>query len=692
MGCSKSLQIAIADENAPLASNRWRVKMSAAESKSAFEADGTLPPNASDDMVALRVYLEDPNSLGELAKYAKECNKLDLLLCWFEVLRYKFIDVEGNGLKLSVANGIYHKYYKGDAIVCILKMQALIDGDCRQTVTNLLQLAASTPDFFLPDSLFDHFGHICLSLILTELFQSFRKTPAYSAALVSRRNQFNKMELKNFEYMEALGEGSFGMVVHCKKKTTGRHYAMKIQCKRRLLEQYPDHPERVVYEKEAVSKCHHPFIISMDYAFQTKRLAIMVTALGSGESLDSLSRISEERALFYCAEIVLALDHIHKMGMIYRDLKPANVLLNADGHIQLVDLGCVVDVSGKTLGTHGYYEDPNDEHAVLFGVGRATERHAAVESESTHSNGNSLVKGISRILAYASNRSSGSNSSRNETDEVDFLPTVGRGVKRGDSSISSGRSVSMQNRKSVGLIVKQSESSTTAKKRTGHYNFSMAERPSIGTLKRANSIKGTGGFMAPEMVALLMCGEDGRHGYTKAVDYWSLGVTLFILLLNSLPFRQSQVAGFSGYVGKTDSDGNALVPPDFKKPTQQLAGLVEQHTLTSESMQLILSFLEIDDKKRLGRSGVADVMTHPAFSNIPWSLLEEKLVTPPSTGNTHTFGSEKGGDAGSENSQGETAPYPSFNEMMKAEGYEFMAAVYQCEELLPSEQKYYSTW
>ena len=64
-----------------------------------------------------------------------------------------------------------------------------------------------------------------------------------------------------------------------------------------------------------------------------------------------IERLDEKRVKFYAAEIALALNHLHSMGLMYRDLKPGNVLLCADGHIKLVDLGGVIDENGKVLGT-----------------------------------------------------------------------------------------------------------------------------------------------------------------------------------------------------------------------------------------------------------------------------------------------------------------------------------------------------
>jgi len=131
---------------------------------------------------------------------------------------------------------------------------------------------------------------------------------------------------------------------------------MKLQTKKGLLECFSDDPWRADFEKQAFASCQYPFIVNLDYAFQTDALAIMVLGLATAGDLQKAlnksaeERLDEERVRFYVAEIVLALSYLHQRGLMYRDLKPNNVLLNEDGHIQLVDLGGVTDETGSTLG------------------------------------------------------------------------------------------------------------------------------------------------------------------------------------------------------------------------------------------------------------------------------------------------------------------------------------------------------
>ena len=195
---------------------------------------------------------------------------------------------------------------------------------------------------------------ICFLEIFSNIFSVYKKSSEYQNCIASYENA-NSVSLDDFIYYDKLGEGGFGTVIKCRKKSTGRFYAMKIQTKKDLLRSFRDDPSRVDYEVKAFIKSNHPYIINLDYSFQTPTLAIMILGLAdAGDLQDAIKaspnkRLSEERAKFYAAEIALALNHMHGMGLLYRDLKPSNVLLGQDGHCFLSDLGGVIDESGLAL-------------------------------------------------------------------------------------------------------------------------------------------------------------------------------------------------------------------------------------------------------------------------------------------------------------------------------------------------------
>jgi serum/glucocorticoid-regulated kinase 2 len=99
----------------------------------------------------------------------------------------------------------------------------------------------------------------------------------------------------------------------------------------------------MVVEREILAKIDHPFIVKLHYAFQTEtKLYLVMDFINGGELFFHLKRegrFLEDRVRFYAAECFLALKHLHEFGIIYRDLKPENVLLNFDGHIKLTDFG-----------------------------------------------------------------------------------------------------------------------------------------------------------------------------------------------------------------------------------------------------------------------------------------------------------------------------------------------------------------
>lgn len=98
-----------------------------------------------------------------------------------------------------------------------------------------------------------------------------------------------------------------------------------------------------IAEREILERINHPFIVKLHFAFQTPRkLYFVMDFLNGGELFYHLRRevrFSEERTCFYAAEILLALECLHKNHVIYRDLKPENVLLDSEGHVKLTDFG-----------------------------------------------------------------------------------------------------------------------------------------------------------------------------------------------------------------------------------------------------------------------------------------------------------------------------------------------------------------
>ncbi|XP_054706879.1 ribosomal protein S6 kinase 2 alpha-like [Uloborus diversus] len=154
---------------------------------------------------------------------------------------------------------------------------------------------------------------------------------------------FPKAEPKQFLLLKILGQGSFGKVFLVKKLVgpdADTLYAMKV-LKKATLKVKDRH--RSKFERDILVEVNHPFIIKLHYAFQTEgKLYLILDFLKGGDLFSRLSKevmFTESDVQFYLAELVLALGHLHSLGIIYRDLKPENVLLGEDGHICLTDFG-----------------------------------------------------------------------------------------------------------------------------------------------------------------------------------------------------------------------------------------------------------------------------------------------------------------------------------------------------------------
>jgi len=164
----------------------------------------------------------------------------------------------------------------------------------------------------------------------------------------------------DFKLLKVIGKGSFGKVFQVQKIDTGKIYAMKVLKKDQLLKR-----KQVAHtqtERRVLESIDHPFIVSLRYAFQTQdKLYMVLDYFTGGELFFHLKlngRFSEELARFYAAEICMALEYLHKNTIVYRDLKPENVLLDEEGHIRLTDFGLSKEsITGDTL-THTFCGTP----------------------------------------------------------------------------------------------------------------------------------------------------------------------------------------------------------------------------------------------------------------------------------------------------------------------------------------------
>lgn len=152
---------------------------------------------------------------------------------------------------------------------------------------------------------------------------------------------FRSYGKEHFLPLKKLGSGSFGDVYLVRDRNSGKLYAMKTLSKRKILGQNLVRYAKT--ERDVLSYMRHPFIVNLNYAFQTRTKLFLILEFCPGGDLGKIivqeRRFTEDRARLYIAEVLLALQDLHKRDIIYRDLKPDNVVLDDDGHALLTDFG-----------------------------------------------------------------------------------------------------------------------------------------------------------------------------------------------------------------------------------------------------------------------------------------------------------------------------------------------------------------
>ncbi|WOL06411.1 serine/threonine-protein kinase D6PKL1-like [Canna indica] len=297
------------------------------------------------------------------------------------------------------------------------------------------------------------------------------------------RSRDGVLGLSHFRLLKRLGCGDIGTVYLSELSGTKSYFAMKVMDKQSLASRKK--LLRSQTEREILQSLDHPFLPTLYTHFETDKFSCLVMEFCPGGDLHTLRQrqpgkyFSEQAVKFYVAEVLLALEYLHMLGIIYRDLKPENVLVREDGHIMLSDF----DLSLRCAVSPTLIKSSNPD------------------TESFRRNASAYCVQPSCLEPSCIAPSC-------------VIPTTCFGPRIFSKSKTKGKSDRKQ------------------KPETGNQHASsLPELLAEPTDARSMSFVGTHEYLAPEIIK----GE----GHGSAVDWWTFGIFMYELLFGKTPFKGS---------------------------------------------------------------------------------------------------------------------------------------------------------
>jgi len=316
------------------------------------------------------------------------------------------------------------------------------------------------------------------------------KKEIYKQEVIKFRKAREKQSIRDYESIAIIGRGAFGEVHVCREKKTDKIYAIK-KIKKDVLV-LKNQIIHVLNEQILMSRAKSPWIVELKASFQEDDyLYLVMEYLPGGDLMNLLIKkdiLTESEAKFYISELILAIESIHKLDCIHRDIKPDNILIDKTGHIKLSDFG-LAKISDKL------YEKENEKYKNYI----------------------------------------------NEKANKDL----------------------------------------EQEKMTHNKNFSCV---------------GTAYYVAPEVL--------NKKGYDKEIDWWSVGIIFFEMLVGYAPFCSKETSEVCYKV------------LNWKKYLK----IPNKIKISNEAQDLIFKMIN-NSNNRLGKNGAEEIKKHPFFNGIDWDNI-----------------------------------------------------------------------